>query len=41
MPSPLSLEMVAEVWKFALGMPAYEFSGECGAVGPVASQAPK
>ncbi len=41
MPRPLSFAIVAELWLSAFGMPAYEVSGECGAVGPVASQAPK
>ncbi len=33
--------MAASELKPAMGMPAYEVSGECGAVGPLASHAPK
>ncbi|GAA3121403.1 hypothetical protein GCM10017687_38950 [Streptomyces echinatus] len=37
----LELAIASAVVKPALGMPVYEVSGECGAVGPLASQAPK
>ncbi len=33
--------MAAALLNSAFGMPSYEVSGECGAVGPAASQAPK
>ncbi len=33
--------MASAELKPACGMPAYEVSGECGAVGPCAAQAPK
>ncbi len=40
-PLAFSLAMAAAVLKPSCGMPSYEVSGECGAVGPLASQAPK
>ncbi len=40
-PWALSLAMASAEVKPCCGMPAYEVSGEWGAVGPLAAQAPK
>ncbi len=41
MPSSLSLVIAASLSKPSVGIPGYEVSGECGAVGPWAANAPK
>ena len=40
-PLLLSFWMASSELKPGVGMPAYEVSGECGAVGPCAAKAPK
>ena len=40
-PFDFSLAIASAELKPACGMPAYEVSGECGAVGPWALKAPK